>query len=357
MAFGLENYIANDYLRAFIVLLVVFVVLRIVLFIIERVVLKVTSKTKTDIDDKFIAKAARPFTSLIFLVGLRIAIEEIMVIESARVIVNDIIYSFMIVSIGFIVYYFIDIVLIVVLKKAMRGENSKVRDSLMSLLHGIIQFVLITLVLLYILEVWGVEIGPFLAGLGVAGIAVALALQPALANIFSGASVILDKSVKVGDLIYLDAETKGTVKKVGLRSTKILTFDNELKIVPNSKVADSVIHNIGEPDPKARVVIPFGVAYGSDIDKVKKIVLAEVKKVKHFIKEPEPVVRFLEMADSSLNFKAYFYVDSFENRFGAIDEANTRIYNVLNKNRIGIPFPQMDVHLIGEAKKKRKRRK
>jgi len=246
------------------------------------------------------------------------------------------------------VYYFIDIVLFVGLKKFMKGESSSVRASLMSLIHGVLQFVLIALTLLYILEVWGIAIGPLLAGLGVAGIAVALALQPALANIFSGASVILDKSIKVGDLIYLDSETKGRVLKVGLRSTKILTFDNELIIVPNSKIADSKIQNIGEPEPKTRVVIPFGVAYGSDVGKVKKVVMTEIKKVKNFIDEPEPVVRFREMADSSLNFKAYFYVNSFINRFAAIDEANTRIYNALNKNKINIPFPQMDVHLKKE---------
>lgn len=163
--------------------------------------------------------------------------------------------------------------------------------------------------------------------------------------------MILDKSIKVGDLIYLDADTRGKVLAIGLRSTRILTFDNELIIVPNSKVADSKIQNIAEPDPKARVVIPFSVEYGSDVNKVKKIVLAEIKKVEHFIAEPEPIVRFIEMGQSSLNFKAYFYVDSFEFRWAAIDESNTRIYNLLNKAGIGIPFPQMDVHLK-EGKKK-----
>ena len=82
-----------------------------------------------------------------------------------------------------------------------------------------------------------------------------------------------------------------------------------------------------------------------DIEKVKKIILAEIKKIKNFVEDPEPRVRFLEMADSSLNFKAFFYVNSFENRFDAIDDANTRIYNILNKNNIEIPFPQRDIHM------------
>ena len=124
-----------------------------------------------------------------------------------------------------------------------------------------------------------------------------------------------------------------------------MTFDNEIIIVPNGKLAESNIHNIAKPEPKSRVVIPFGVAYGSDIEKVRKIVMEEIKKIIGFIDDPEPVVRFIEMANSSLNFKAYFFVDSFEKRFNAIDEANTKIYNALNKAKISIPFPQVDVHL------------
>ena len=117
---------------------------------------------------------------------------------------------------------------------------------------------------MYTLSVWGVEIVPLLGALGIAGLAVALALQPVLSNVFSGASIVLDKSVRVGDLVYLNQETKGKIVKVGMRSTKILTFDNEIIIVPNSKLADSMIQNVAQPNPKSRVVVPFSVAYGSN---------------------------------------------------------------------------------------------
>ena len=130
-----------------------------------------------------------------------------------------------------------------------------------------------------------------------------------------------------------------------IRSTKIRTFDNQIITLPNGKLAADKIENYVQPDPTARVVVPFSVAYGSNIEKVKKIVLKEVSKVDGFKKDPEPFVLFLEMADSALNLKAYFWVKSYKKRYGALDEANTRIYNVLNKNKISIPFPQMDVHL------------
>jgi potassium efflux system protein len=113
----------------------------------------------------------------------------------------------------------------------------------------------------------------------------------------------------------------------------------------NGKLADSKIQNVALPEPRSRVVIPFGVAYGSNISKVKRIVKSELKKIKNLEKDSEIIVRFLEMSDSSLNFKAYFYVDSFEHRIDAVDEANTRIYESFNRNRIEIPFPQRDVHM------------
>jgi MscS family membrane protein len=345
MVFGLENYIVNSYLRALIILVVTSLVLRFLFWVFQKIALRLTSKTKTDVDDKFIARASKHVTSLVLLIGLRIAIVELPFSEVTLGIIGNIIFSFIVISFAYMVYYFVDVILLVAVGKIIRGESDAARRSLMSLLHSILKMVLISLVILYILEIWGVEIGPVLAALGIAGLAVALALQPALANIFSGVSIILDKSVKVGDLIYLDSETRGRVKSVGLRSTKIITFDNELIIVPNSKVADSKIQNIGEPEPKTRVVIPFGVAYGTDIEKVKKLVLSEIKKAKYFVKEPEPIVRFLEMADSSLNFKAYFYVDSFEHKWSSIDEMNTNIYNALNKAGVKIPFPQLDVSL------------
>ena len=345
MIFGLEIPIENPYLKALAIIFVIFLVLRILVFIIEKVVLRLTLKTQTKADDVFVKKSSKPVSILVLLVGVRIALIDFPMDESISWAMNNIIYSLMIISISFIVYLFVDIVLYIALRNTMKGERASTRESLTSIVHGVMKVLLISFAILYILDIWGIEIGPFLAGLGIAGLAIAFAMQSSLNNIFGGISMILDKSIKVGDLVYLDDNTKGKIREVGLRSTKILTFDNEFIIIPNGKLADSKIQNVGKPDPTSRVVIPFGVAYGSDVEKVKKVVIAEIKKIKNFIKKPEPSIKFLEMGDSSLNFKAYFYVDSFENRFGAIDEANTRIYNALNKHNIEIPFPQMDVHM------------
>lgn len=343
--FGLENYIPNNYLRALFLLIIVFVVLRISIFIIEKVFVRLTKKTKTKLDDIFIERTSKPITFLILIIGLYVSSIELGLAENIVVIITKIFWSFVIVNVAIITYIFIDVIIINTLKKLALKTKSDLDDNLISLSHSILKVAWVIFSLLYILGVWGIQIGPFLAGLGIGGIAIAFAMQESLSNIFGGVSIILDKTVKVGDIIYLDANTRGEILSIGLRSTKIKTYDNEVIIVPNSIIANSKVQNIAQPEPKSRVVVPFSVAYGSKIDEVKKIIMKEIKKIKNFCQNPEPVIRFLEMGDSSLNFKAYFYVDSFEHRIGAIDEANTRIYNALNKAKIEIPFPQRDVHL------------
>ncbi len=345
MTFGLENHVAHPYLRAAIILIAAFAILRLSAFILERIALKLTSKTKTNVDDLFIKKSSIYWTILVFLIGIRLAIEELMLSPTVEKYISKSLYSLDTIVIAIILYYFVDIVLFAALKKALKGTNFEAEASVKALLKNVLRIILVIIVFLYILTIWGVAIGPFLAGLGIAGLAVALALQPVLSNIFSGASIVLDKTVKSDDLIYLDQNTKGKVQHVGMRSTRILTFDNELLIVPNNKLAEMTIQNVAQPEPEARVVVPFSVAYGTDIDKVKTIILEQIKQVKHCQEKPKPFIRFIEMGTSSLNFKAYFYVPDYDKRFKAIDEANTRIYNTLRKHRIEIPFPQMDVRI------------
>lgn len=347
MAYGLENYIANEYLRALIVILVVFLVLRFVVFVVEKIFLKAAAKTETDADDIFVKKSSKPLSLMILLFGLRIAIGELSLDVGIEGVVVNIIWSLVAVFVTYIILLVVDLFLFRGLKKAAKTHYEAMRD-LFSLVKSASNLVLYVLAFLYILSIWGVEIGPFLAGLGIAGIAIAFALQSTLNNVFGGISIILDKSVKAGDVVNLEGNVSGRVMQIGLRSTKIQTWDNELMIVPNGKLADSTIHNIALPEPKTRVKAPFSVAYGTDIDKVKKLILAEVKKVKNFEKDPGPSVRFKEMADSCLKFTAYFYVNSYTIRASALDEANTRIYNALVKAGIEIPFPQMDIHMKKE---------
>lgn len=341
----LSNFISNEYARALVIFVLLVIVLKIILSIAGRVLLNLASKTKTELDDILIKKMSGPLTVIALLIALRISMGELVLSEGLSLNMISAIWSGFVIAVGYLVYVSIDTILIRAWKHTALRAKTKLDENFAHLVQGILKIVLILLAVLYILDLWGVEVVPILGALGIAGLAVALALQPLLSNIFSGIAMVMDKSVRVGDWVILEDGVWGIVNKIGIRSTKLRTFDNEMLIIPNSKFSESRIQNVSLPEPKVRIVIPFGVAYGSDTDKVKKVVEEEIKKIPHLDKSEEISVRFLEMGDSALKFKAYFYIGNFENRLSTIDEATTKIYKVLNKEGISIPFPQMDVHL------------
>jgi MscS family membrane protein len=340
-----EQYFPNEYLRAFVVLAGSMILLRCALTLAFLTLKFLTRKTKTKADDLLIAKSRNPITLWFFLISIRLGIEEVTLVENLASIIENTISSLIVISLAYVLYLILDIIIFSAIKKMAKRTKTEIDDGLFSIVQSALKIALIVLAFLYVLSLWGVEIGPFLAGLGIAGLAVALALQPTLSNIFSGAALILDKTVRIGDLVYLDAETRGIIEKIGFRSTKIKTADNELIIIPNSKLADSKIQNIALPEPKSRVIIPFSVGYGSDIQKVKKVVLKAIMSVEKASKDPAPTVQFIGMGASSLDFKAFFFVNHYSDRGEAIDDANTKVYGALNKNKINIPFPQLDVRV------------
>jgi len=343
---SIYNWITgNKYVFAIFVFFGFYILSELFVLIVEKIILRLTRKTETHLDDMLVKKTSKPISVLLVFLGLKIAMTTLDFSDAITDYSNKILYSLMIIGITYIVVAVADTFLSFWGEKFAKKTKSTMDDHLIALGSKAVKAIGIILGFLFILNVWEIQIGPFLASLGIAGIAVAFALQSTLGNIFGGVSLILDKNVEVGEVVTLDATTKGTVMDIGLRSTKIKTFDNEIIIVPNGDLASKRIHNNTQPDPSARIIIPFGVAYGTDVDKVKKIVLKEIKKIEGQQKNKEPMVRFTEMADSALLFKAYFWMKEQKERFRAKDEANTLIYKALNKAKIEIPYPQMDVHL------------
>ncbi len=333
------------YLKSLIILVSFFLGSKLFLFITERVIYKLVKKTKTRVDDKIIHRTGKPISLVLLLIGLRLAILPLNLGEKLMSSSTNLILSLIILAISYTFVMVFDVLINNWGLKWAKKTKSTLDDNLVKLLQKTSKVIIFSIAFIYVLDVWGIEIIPFLASMGIAGIAIAFALQDSLGDVFGGLTLILDKSVKMGDVIELDDKTTGTVIDIGLRSTKMRTFDNELVIVPNGQLSDSKIMNYAEPDQTVRLVIPFGVAYGSDIDKVKKIILKKIKNLEHILDDPKPLIRFVEMGDSSLNFKLYLQVDHYSNRSATKDEVNTIIYNTLRKEGIEIPNPQLDVWL------------
>lgn len=336
---------SNLYLGALYHLIFYFIIIGVAAIILEKIILLLVLRTETDLDDEILKISRIPLLITAALISLKISIVKLNLTENLISKLNMGIDTAIVLVIAVLIYTIFNLSFTRIFSKIAKRTRTRPNEAMLQLIKGFLKVVLIFASLLYLLNAWGIEITPLLTGLGIGGLAIAFALQSTLGNIFGGVSIILDKSVNVGDLVNLEGDVAGKIIHIGLRSTRIKTFDNEMIIIPNSKLADSNIKNVAQPEPKIRVVVPFTVKYGTNIEKVKKLVIKELKQIKGYLHDPAASVKFLEMGDSALKLKAYFYVETFDIKLTAIDEANTRIYNALNKAKIEIPFPQMDVHM------------
>jgi len=204
--------------------------------------------------------------------------------------------------------------------------------------------------ILIMLSYFGISIMPIITTLGIGGLAIGLALKDTLSNIFSGLYILLEKNIKVGDFIELENGKKGYVMNINWRTTTIKTLSNDVVILPNEKLAQSIIVNLAKPAELTRAAIEIPVSYDTDIDKFEKIVMEEVynlaKENDKLLLNPAPVIRFIPgFGGSSLNFTLYFSAANYENGFLVQSELRKRIFKRLKKEGIEIPYPQLDVHI------------
>jgi len=196
-----------------------------------------------------------------------------------------------------------------------------------------------------ILSIWNINITPLLASAGIAGVAVALAAKETLANFFGGISILLDQPFKVGDFVVLDSGERGEIVEVGMRSTRILTRDDVEVSIPNSVITSTKIVNESAPQPRFRIRTKVGVAYGSDVDKVEKILVAVARNNPLVATMPEPRVRFRSFGDSSLDFELLCWAQRPREKGMLTHELNREIYKAFAAAGIVIPFPQRDIHM------------
>ena len=203
--------------------------------------------------------------------------------------------------------------------------------------------VLLNLILIVtVVGVMGIPMASVIAVLGAAGAAVALALQGTLGNLASGIMIVVLRPFRPGDFIEVSGNL-GTVLEIGLFATTIVTIDNRHVIVPNGTMTTSTIINYSS-EAKRRVDMKVSAAYGSDIEKVKEVILNYANSDKLILSDPAPFVRMTDMTDSSVDFTVRTWVmskDYWDVRFNLSEN----IYKEFGKNGIQIPFKQVDIHV------------
>jgi len=226
-------------------------------------------------------------------------------------------------------------------------------EQLLPFFRRVILIILTLIVIIILLDHFNVEVSGLVTTLGIGSLAIALAAQATLSDTINGFVIMVDRPFRIGDRIEIqDLDTWGDVIDIGLRSTRIRTLDNRMVIIPNSVIGKSLIVNYSYPDTQYRNQIHVGVAYGTDIEKARKVLIEAVSKVEGVLSDRPVEALFLEFGDSALIFRVRWWLESYVDTRRMFDRVNTAMYNALNEAGIEIPFPQRVVtHKVDPSEK------
>jgi small-conductance mechanosensitive channel len=211
-------------------------------------------------------------------------------------------------------------------------------------LRRLLHYIIITIGVMLAIDFIGIDLTSLAVVASFLSVGIGFGLRNVASNFISGIILMVERPISVGDFISVD-DFLGTVQTIGLRATVFRTVDNQSIVIPNSTFLEQNVINWTRGEEKIRLRFSVGVAYGSDVEKVKSVLLEAAEEHDDILKDPEPKVVFQEFGDSSLNFELRIWVSHARERVSVRDELNTLINNLFAENELEMPFPQRDLHL------------
>lgn len=342
----LDNLLAlpGGSISAFLVLLCsMTIIFQIALMLLLRIAKLLVGHTETSLDDRILHAISVFLPAIASMTSLYISLQAIYPDLSLGGLDETHLYFIAMLGIGaflisavldaFLVWYGIEI----------RPRKKGIKDEeVFPFVRDVVKIVVAVVFITFILETVGFDTTAIITGLGVGGIAVALALQDTLGNFFAGVHILMDKPFREDDYVKLDSGAEGVVTEIGWRTTRLHTpTENEI-VIPNSKMAGAILENYSNPKDFTTVSYEIGVDYREDIEAVERIIresLEEAAAKTSLIDEKTIWVRFQSFGDFSLNFKYGYNIKGYVNRFAALKEVNKLLFYNFKKKDINIPFP------------------
>lgn len=345
----IEVFSGNGWMQGIAAIVVTFSVASLVSWVLFKVLRRIANKTTMELDDKLVLLLKPPIYYSLLVGGFSYGFMLMPLRDSVQQIATRSIQS-----IGVLVWVLFLTRFAHLLLTRLAGLTDKfsfIERRTVTLFDNGAKMVIFSLGLYAIFVIWKIDMTAWLASAGIVGIAVGFAAKDTLSNLFSGVFILADAPYKVGDYILLDRGDRGKVIHIGLRSTRILTRDDVEITIPNSIIGNSTIFNqSGGPSEKLRIRIAVGVAYNSDVDKVRTILLTTAKNVQLVCSSPSPSVRFRVFGASSLDFELRCWVPNPELRGRTTDALNTEIHKAFGAEGIEIPYTKQDLYIKGLPK-------
>lgn len=318
----------------------------------ERIAEKAVKKTSTLVDDIIFKEAQLPMWLILIITGFFV-VSRTVGLPKEIVPHTD---RFSQLAISFMIVYFVLRLLINFAK--LGGNKNHGLKSIFPTFSRLSNIIIWGVAGLMGLDMFGISITPMLASLGIAGLAIGLALQDTLGNFFSGIYILVSQPVRVGDYIELENGLKGYVVSIGWRETRIRTLPNNTIVLPNSKLSQSIITNFYLPETEMACLVQVGVSYDSDLEKVERITIEVGKETQKSVtgaaKTFDPFIRYHTFNDFSIDFTVILRVKEFVDNYLLTHEFIKALHKRYKAEGITIPFPIRTIEMTnmpGETKK------
>ena len=334
----------HNYLEAM-VLIVIFLVAGLAVDrLITRGLARWAKRTNTEVDDHLIKLIHRPILISVVLVGLWLASLQLDLPATYLTLLHRIIKTSALLV--WVIFVLGASSLILAVLSKFEDRMTLIQPRTLSLFDTTVKVLVVGGGLYFLFLTWGIDVGGLLMTGGIAGIALGFAAKDTLANLFSGFFILADAPYQVGDFVVLESGERGEVTDVGLRSTRLLTRDDIEVTIPNAVIGNAkIINESGGRWEKERVRVKVGVAYGSDVDRVRQVLMEIAEGNPSIDEEPEPRVRFRRFGESGLDFELMGWIHEPVLRGRVLDALNTEVYKRFAVEGIEIPYPKRDVYL------------
>jgi len=345
-----ENYevaLSNPIILSVLIISGAVIAAKITDMIFTRIFKRIVNKTQTNFDDRILQLLHRPIFYSILFIGFSVAVKTA---ELPNYIDYALVGIFKTSTILIWLFVVMKVLILSMEWASKKTSNPLLQQKTLPLFNNLGKIAIGLFGIYFIFLSWDININGILASAGVLGVVLGLAAKDTVANFFAGIFLMADSPFKEGDYILLDTGERGYVKQMGIRSTRFMTRDDIEITIPNSVIAASkIVNESGGPGETERVRITLHVAYESDIDDVKALLISIALGNENVLKAPEPRVRFREFADHGLKLQLLFWIHKPEIRGRTVDAVNTEIYKQFSQNNISIPYPTMKVILPQEG--------
>ncbi len=337
----------GDWALALVIIVGTLIAAKAIYWVIGRIVKKLTSKTKTKLDDIMVDMLEEPIVLIVTIIGVWFAVGRLSFPEKIMEWINNLYMVMIVLTITWLLARLIDAIIkeyVVPITKKTKGDFD---DQIIPIIRKAIRAAIWVMGIIIALNNAGYNVGALLAGLGIGGIALAMAAKDTVANFFGGITIFTDKPFTINDRVKING-FDGTITEIGIRSTRLKTLENRIVTIPNSKFTDGMVENVSS-EPHRKVVLKLGLVYETTASKIQNGMKALQTIVdKNEDLEENTVISFNEFGDFSLGILFIYYIKKGADIMGVQTAVNLEVKRRFEEFDIEMAFPTQTVYTIAE---------